>query len=223
MNAGYLIKHVTGTFFFFFIMFICAGRLDFWQGWLYVTIGLIMFTLNYTVLKPDAELLSERSKPGEGIKSSDKKLLGLSFLLTILMFAVAGIDSGRFHLSPGLHWSLYLTGLLLTVTGQLLFLIAQKQNRYFSSALRIQTDRNHTVCEKGLYKIVRHPAYLGSIIQSMGFPLIMGSLWSIIPAGLLILIWIIRTYLEDNTLKSELKGYLDYTDKTPYRIIPLIW
>ena len=66
--------------------------------------------------------------------------------------------------------------MIFTALGQLLFLIAQKQNKFFSSTVRIQTDRDQTVCETGLYKIVRHPAYLGSIIQSLGFPLLFGSL-----------------------------------------------
>lgn len=102
-------------------------------------------------------------------------------------------------------------------------LIAQKQNKFFSSTVRIQTDRGHIVCENGLYNFVRHPAYLGSIIQSLGFPLLFGSLWSIIPISLLIILFITRTNLEDKTLKNELKGYLEYSNKTKYRIIPFVW
>jgi protein-S-isoprenylcysteine O-methyltransferase Ste14 len=139
------------------------------------------------------------------------------------MYTVAGLDSGRFHCSPDFHWSLYLSGIILTATGQLLFLIAQKQNRFFSSTVRIQTDREHIVCETGLYKVVRHPAYLGSVIQSLGFPLLFGSLWSILPVSFLILLHVIRTYLEDATLKKELRGYIDYSLKTRYKIIPYVW
>ena len=139
------------------------------------------------------------------------------------MYITAGLDSGRYHWSPDFHWSIYLLGIILTISGQLLFLIAQKQNKFFSSTVRIQTDREHIVCETGLYKIVRHPAYMGSIIQSLGFPLLFGSLWSIIPIGLLIILLITRTYLEDKTLKNELNGYLEYSTKTRYKIIPFVW
>jgi protein-S-isoprenylcysteine O-methyltransferase Ste14 len=139
------------------------------------------------------------------------------------MYFIAGLDSGRYHWSPVFHRSLFIVGLFLTISGQLLFLIAQKQNRFFSSTVRVQTNRKHTVCETGLYRMVRHPAYLGSMIQSLGFPFFFGSLWSIIPAGLLVILLIIRTNLEDNLLKDKLNGYLEYALKTRYRIIPLIW
>ena len=182
-----------------------------------------MFILNYTILRPDTELLKERSKPGEESKKWDKTILRLSFLVTILMYVIAGLDSGRYHWSPDFNMIICFLGAILTAIGQLLFLMAQKQNKFFSSTVRIQTDREHFVCETGLYKIVRHPAYLGSIVQSIGFPLIFGSLWSIIPAIILITLMIIRTNLEDKTLKAELKGYLEYSNKTLFMIIPLVW
>jgi protein-S-isoprenylcysteine O-methyltransferase Ste14 len=223
MKINYLIKHFTGTFLFFIIIFISAGRIDYWQGLIYVIIGLIMFLLNYTVLRIDSELLNERSKRGEGTKKWDKSILGLSFLITISMYIIAGLDSGRYHWSPNFHWSIHLIGIILTIFGQLLFLFAQKQNKFFSSTVRIQNNREHTVCETGLYKIVRHPAYVGSIIQSLGFPLFFGSLWSIIPISLSIILLITRTNLEDKTLKNELKGYIEYSYRTRYRIIPYVW
>lgn len=223
MKASYIIKHLVGTFFFFVLLFIGAGRFDYWQGLIYVAVALIMFILNYTALKIDSDLLTERSKPGEGTKKWDKVLLGLSFLISIGMYLTAGLDSGRYHWSPKFHWSLFLTGLILTVCGQLMFLFAQKQNKFFSSTVRIQYDREHTVCEKGLYRIVRHPAYLGTIIQSLGFPLFFESVWSIIPVVLLISLQILRTYFEDNTLTEELTGYVEYSDKTRFRLIPYIW
>ena len=223
MKTNYWIKYFIGTFLFFTVIFIGAGRLVYWQGLIYVFIGLLMLVLSFTFLKVDSELLKERSKPGEGAKKWDKTLLGLSFLLTLSMYLIAGLDSGRYHWSPDFHWSLYMVGIILTVIGQLLFLIAQNQNKFFSSTVRIQTDRKHRVIETGLYKIVRHPAYLGSIIQSLGFPLIFGSLWSILPISLLIILLITRTSMEDKTLKNELIGYFEYSNKTQYKLIPYVW
>jgi len=223
MKTNYWIKPFLGTIFFLAIIFISAGRINYWQGLTYVTIGLLMFLLNYTILRIDPELLKERSKPGENTKKWDKMILGLSFLVTISMYIVAGLDSGRYYWSPDFHWCLYLLGIIFTGLGQLLFLFAQKQNKFFSSTVRIQKDRKHTVCETGLYKIVRHPAYMASIIQALGFPLLFGSLWSIIPIIILIILLIIRTILEDKTLKDELVGYSEYTEKTRFKIIPYIW
>jgi protein-S-isoprenylcysteine O-methyltransferase Ste14 len=221
--SQYIIKHLAGTFLYFLILFMSAGHIDYWQGWIYVIIGLAMFTVSHTVLRVNTDLLNERSKPGKGAKKWDKLVLGLSFIIAIIMFITAGLDSGRYHWSPDLHWSLYILGIILTIVGQLLFLIAQKQNKFFSSTVRIQTESEHTVCETGLYKIVRHPAYLGSIIQSLGFPLLFGSLWSAIPISFLVLLLLIRTYLEDRTLINELNGYREYSHKTRYKIIPYVW
>jgi protein-S-isoprenylcysteine O-methyltransferase Ste14 len=223
MKAGLIIKQAFGTLIFFAIIFVSAGSLLYWQGWAYVIIGLFMVIMNFTVFKIDSELMKERAKPGEGAKTWDKLILGLSFLVTIIIFVIAGLDSGRFHWSPGFHWSIFLVGMIFTIVGQLLFLTAQKQNKFFSSTVRIQTDRGHEVCESGLYKVVRHPAYLGSIIQTIGFPLLFGSLWSIIPVFVSIVLLLIRTYLEDKTLKDELKGYVEYSGKTRFRLIPYIW
>lgn len=223
MKTNYIIKHLFGSLLFFAIIFISAGRIDYAQGLAYVAIGLFMVVLNYTVLRIEPELQKERSKPGEDTKKWDKAILGISFLVTILMYIIAGLDSGRYRWSPDFHWSFYLLGAILTTLGQLLFLIAQKQNRFFSSTVRIQINRDQSVCDTGLYKIVRHPAYLGSIIQSIGFPFIFGSAWSTIPICAMIILLIIRTNLEDRTLKNELKGYLDYSEKTRCKIIPYVW
>jgi protein-S-isoprenylcysteine O-methyltransferase Ste14 len=223
MKTSLFFKQVFGMLLSFSIIFISAGRILYWQGLAYVAIGLIMFIMNLTVFKIDAELSKERSKPGAGTKFWDKLILGFSFLITLIMYMVAGLDSGRFNWSPEFCSGIFFTGIILSITGQLFFLIAQKQNCFFSSTVRIQTDRGHAVCESGLYKIVRHPAYMGLIIQKIGFPLLFGSVWSIIPVCVSIILILIRTYLEDKTLKNELNGYIEYSSKTRYRLIPYIW
>lgn len=223
MKSTLFFKQSLGTLLFFSLIFFAAGTIKYWQGLTYTAIGLIMITLNYTVFALDKDLLAERSKPGKGVKKWDKVILALSFIGTITMFIVAGLDSGRYHWSSILHWSLYGIGILLTITGQLLFLIAQKQNRFFSSTVRIQRERGHTVCENGLYSIVRHPAYLGSTLQTIAFPLFFGSLWSIIPVSFSLFLLILRTYLEDITLRQELSGYDEYIKKTRYKLIPWVW
>ncbi len=223
MKSSLFLKQLLGTLIFFALIFLSAGRLLYWPGLIYVALGLVMMVLSYTVLRLDPELAKERGKPGEGAKKWDKSILGLSFLTTLMMYVVAGLDSGRYHWSAEApDWVIGL-GVVMTAAGQLLFLIAQKQNKFFSSTVRIQTERGHTVCDTGLYKIVRHPAYLGSVIQAAGFPLIFGSWWSILPVGLMLLLLVVRTRLEDKTLMEELKGYPEYASRTRYKLIPGVW
>ena len=224
MKTGQLlIKSLTGTLFFLLILFISAGRINYWQGLLYASINIISVFLNSFALSNNNELAEERSRVHEGTKSWDKKILGLSAVTLIITYIVAGLDSGRFQWSPGFHWSINATGTVLILLGEVIFLTAQKQNKFFSSVMRIQTDRGQTVCETGLYKIIRHPAYLGTIVTPIGIPLISGSLWSIMPSVFSIILTLIRTSLEDKTLINELNGYREYTYKTRYRLLPYIW
>ena len=223
MKTGYVFKHIVGSLLFLAILFFSAGKLNYWQGLVYLALGMLMTLLNYTVFSIDPELAKERAKPQQGTKSWDKAILGLTSLATIAMYIIAGLDSGRYHWSPRFPTSVYISGIILTIAGQLMFLIAQKQNRFFSSTVRIQTDRQHTVCDEGVYAFVRHPGYLGFIIQLVGFPMLFGSIWSIIPVAVSIILFITRTGLEDRTLRDELPGYDEFTKRTRFRIIPGVW
>jgi protein-S-isoprenylcysteine O-methyltransferase Ste14 len=218
-----LIKGFATNLVFSAILFICAGRIDYIQGWIFLSINIISTLMNYFTIHKNSELINERSKLGEGIKSWDKLLLGLSALIYVIIIVLAGLDSGRFQWTLNFNWSISIAGIILTVMGQILFLTARSQNNFFSSVVRIQKDRGHIVCDKGLYKIVRHPGYLGMIISLMALPLITTSIWSILPTLIAIILLLIRTSLEDKTLINELDGYLEYTRKTPDKMIPFVW
>jgi protein-S-isoprenylcysteine O-methyltransferase Ste14 len=97
------------------------------------------------------------------------------------------------------------------------------ENQFFSSVVRIQTDRGHMVCDSGPYRIVRHPGYAGNILQQLGIVLALSSLWTIIPAAMALVIAVIRTTLEDQTLQDELPGYQEYARRVRYRLLPGIY
>jgi len=97
------------------------------------------------------------------------------------------------------------------------------ENRFFSVVVRIQTDRGHVVCDSGPYRIVRHPGYAGNILPLAGIVLALGSIWTLIPAMVALIITVIRTTLEDRTLQDELPGYRDYARRVRYRLIPGIF
>lgn len=150
-------------------------------------------------------------------------LLGLGFLLTLVTLVLAGLDSGRFHWLPQLSSGWSAVGVALTTAGMVIFLLAMKENRYFSAVVRIQTDRGHTVCSTGPYSVVRHPGYAGMILGTMGLPFLFTSVWSGIPTLLSTVLLIARTSLEDVTLGKELSGYHDYQRATRFRLIPGLW
>lgn len=223
MKATFLFKALITTLIFSAILFLFAGKLDYPQGWIFLATNVITALMNFWSIRNDPELMAERSSVGAGAKSWDKVILGLSGLVYLANIAVAGLDSGRYQWSPPFHWSVYVLGVVLTIVGQIIFLTARKENKYFSSVVRIQTDRGHAVCDTGIYKTVRHPGYLGMVISLAALPLLTGSTWSTIPTSIAMVLLFVRTHLEDEALKKELPGYTEYAQKVKQRLIPGIW
>jgi protein-S-isoprenylcysteine O-methyltransferase Ste14 len=89
--------------------------------------------------------------------------------------------------------------------------------------VRIQEERGQQVIDSGPYAWVRHPMYLGIIVLMLSIPLILGSLWALIPGGLIGALFTVRTALEDRTLQQELPGYPEYARRIRYRLLPWIW
>ena len=89
--------------------------------------------------------------------------------------------------------------------------------------MRIQKERGHSVVTEGPYRVVRHPGYVGTLISFLATPLALGTPWVYVASGLMALVVVIRTALEDRTLIEELPGYAEYTRQTRYRLLPGIW
>jgi protein-S-isoprenylcysteine O-methyltransferase Ste14 len=135
---------------------------------------------------------------------------------------VAALDDGRFHWLP-LPWWVCVLGYALLIIGMLGVTWAESVNKFFERTVRIQTDRGHHVIDSGPYAIVRHPGYVFISILLVSTPLALGSLWALIPAVLACLVLIVRTVLEDRTLREELAGYEKYAQRVRYRLIPGVW
>jgi protein-S-isoprenylcysteine O-methyltransferase Ste14 len=218
-----LIKGFITNIIFSAILFLCAGKIDYTQGLIFLSVNILSTIMNFLTIYKNTDLINERANLGEGVKSWDKLLLGLSAVIYLIIIVIAGLDSGRYHWASNFSWPLIITGIIIFIFGQILFFAARSQNNFFSSVVQIQKERGHSVCDKGLYKLVRHPGYLGMALTLAGLPLITTSLWSAIPTVAAVILLLIRTSLEDKTLAAELDGYVSYSQKTRYKLIPFIW
>jgi protein-S-isoprenylcysteine O-methyltransferase Ste14 len=214
-------RQVVGQFLFILVvMLITSGRLNWVWLWAYVGVGVCLLAFNSRVVP--REVAAERGQPGEGVKPWDRTLAGLGALATLGVLILSGLDE-RFGWSPPLGTAVHLFGLVLLVLGQLLFTWSMVSNRFFSTLVRIQTDRSHTVAAGGPYRYVRHPGYVGYIAFTLATPLIFGSLWALVPAAITGILMVIRTAMEDRTLRDELEGYKEYSQRVRYRLLPGIW
>lgn len=204
----------------FLILFISAGNLGWLWAWIYIGISLLILIVNSFIIPK--EVIAERGKKKTNVKKWDKIITTLTILPTIGIIAVSGMDF-RFGWSQEVSIIIHIVGILLMIFGNALFTWSMISNKYFSTLVRIQIERNHTVSTGGPYSLIRHPGYVGFILFNFATPLMLGSLWALIPAGIVLILLVIRTGLEDSTLKKELDGYKEYADRVKYRLVPGIW
>ena len=204
----------------------CGGDFGWWQAWVY--------SLLIVAAGIGGRMWAEQRHPGlmaerqnieniQNAKAWDKVLAPLMAVsIGFPLVIVAGLDHRR-GWSPEFPLWLIVLGFILISLGYAFAAWALAENRFFSSVVRIQTDRGHVVCDTGPYRIVRHPGYAGNIPPLVGIVLALGSVWTLIPAAVALIIAVIRTALEDQTLQGELPGYRDYARRVHYRLIPGIY
>jgi protein-S-isoprenylcysteine O-methyltransferase Ste14 len=226
VTARQWIRLVIFYLFIPLVLLVCGGDPGWWQAWVY--------SLLIMVAGVGGRIWAERRHPGllaerqdaqsfQEAKTWDKVLaplmaLSVSFPLVI----VAGLDH-RFGWSPAFPAWLIAPGFILIALGYAFASWALAENRFFSSTVRIQADRRHEVCDTGPYRVVRHPGYAGNITPLPGIVLALGSIWTLVPVVLALIITVIRTALEDQALQQELPGYRDYAERVRYRLLPGIY
>lgn len=207
------------------VLFGSSGRLDWPRGWTYVGLAFV-FNLGSRViiLWKNPALVGERLQGvnKEDAESWDRVLMPLGILLGTIMLIMAGLDK-RFAWSPPLPLWLPIAAFVLIALGYSLSTWATMVNTFFSSVARIQRERRHVVVTTGPYRYVRHPGYAGAVVTSLATPLLLGSLWALIPTVLMVCQLIIRTALEDRLLQDKLEGYRDYAMQVRYRLLPEVW
>jgi protein-S-isoprenylcysteine O-methyltransferase Ste14 len=207
------------------LLFAAAGTVR-WTA-LWVLLGFYFLTTGGWMLwmrRRDPALLKERMTGGAkaDIKSWDKAIIRTYSVLLMVMLLVAPLDAVRFRWSRvplGLQ-GLALLGLFAAWS---LVIWAFRVNAFLAEYVRIQSERGHAVCTTGPYRIVRHPMYLAVIFTILCVPVLLGSLYALIPAGLIVALFVLRTALEDQTLQAELPGYAEYARDVRWKLLPGIW
>jgi protein-S-isoprenylcysteine O-methyltransferase Ste14 len=204
------------------LLFLVAGTWNYWQAWVYLIINMVFLLLMSTVLSPNAELVEERLNPKQGMKGWDKFYFAVTTPMYVIALLLAGLDQ-RFGWTTNMPLAIYWTSVIVYILGQAIFQWARYTNQYFSSVVRIQTDRGQTVCKDGPYKYVRHPGYVGGFLFTITIGLVLGSWYASIPQIIAALMLVWRTAREDRTLQAELPGYAEFAKETRYRLVPGLW
>lgn len=214
-----LVKFLFGFLLVGMLVFLPAGTLDFFNGWLFMSILFVpMFIAGIVMMFKNPELLEKRlnAKEKESEQSLVVKLSGLMFLAG---FVVAGLDFRFkwFVLPKGVA----ITAAVVVLLAYVMYAEVLRENTYLSRTIEVQ--ENQKVIDTGLYGIVRHPMYTSTIFLFLAMPLVLGSVFSF--AIFLFYPFIIakRIKNEEEVLERELNGYREYKNKVKYRLIPFIW
>lgn len=214
-----IVKFLLGVLLVGLLVFLPAGTLDYFQGWLFMAIlfipmfcaGVVMMIKNPGLLASRLDAKEERSK-----QSIVVKLSGLMFLCG---FIVAGL---------GVRFEWYMLPTDVCIVGALLFIIAYmiyaevlRENTYLSRTIEVQAGQK--VIDTGLYGIVRHPMYSATLLLFLSMPIVLGSIWSFLIFLVYPFIIAARLKDEEKFLEEELEGYRKYKKKVKYRLIPFIW
>ena len=207
---------------FALLLFVPAGRLDWPLAWIYIGIIVTYIGGLWLLLeRHNPELIDRRRRIGKGTKTWDKVWLAFFGPVMYGVYIVAGLEArGGATGLPAVLWPL---GFTLFAGGCVLLTWSMLVNPFFEKTVRIQTEHGHEVIDSGPYALVRHPGYLGLVGWMLGTPLMLASAWSFVPATLAIAGIVLRTALEDRTLRNELAGYAEYVSKVHFRLLPRIW
>ncbi|MBR2900906.1 MAG: isoprenylcysteine carboxylmethyltransferase family protein [Clostridia bacterium] len=212
-------KFILGVVLVGLLIFLPAGTLYYFNGWLFMGLLFVpMFLAGIVMMFKNPSLLQKRLDAKEKEREQDivVKLSGLMFLLG---FVVAGLDF-RFGWLI-LPKAVVIVASVLFLLAYLLYAEVLRENTYLSRTIEIQEDQK--VVSTGLYGIVRHPMYSATLLLFLSMPLVLGSLYSFLIFLAYPVLIVKRIKNEETFLEQNLDGYTEYKQKVKYRLIPYIW
>lgn len=203
-------------------LFGSAGRFNWPNAWILLVLNLAAAVTTTVLLASDPALAAERRNTKAG-KSWDKPIVFVVVLLgPVATWITSGLDI-RFRWSEEMGPMSVIAGVVVALLAIVLIAWAMRANTFFSSVVRIQKDRGHSVISTGPYSFLRHPGYTGFAAFTLATPLILASRWAFLPAAATVAVTVVRTALEDGTLQRELDGYADYARQVRYKLVPMLW
>lgn len=223
MDKDLLIQSLTkvslGVIILGLLLFLPAGSLLYWQGWLLM--GILFFPMiiaGFVMLAKNPELLRKRLNAKEEEKEQ-KLVVALSGQIFIAVFLVAGFNwRYRWIMLP--DWAVWVAAGLFLI-GYLLYAEVLRENTYLSRTIEVQ--ENQKVIDTGLYGIVRHPMYMATIVMFLAMPLVLASPISFVIMLLYLPLISKRIKNEESVLEEGLEGYKEYKSRVKYKVIPFIW
>ncbi len=217
--ANALIKFFCGLLMVGLLIFLPAGTVAYFGGWLFIGLLFVpMLIAGVVMYRKNPDFLAKRLDAKEK-QAAQKGVLALSGLMFVAGFILSGLDY-RFGWSQMPSW--------VMILGSVLFLIAyglyaevMRENAYLSRTIRVEEGQK--VVDTGLYGIVRHPMYAVTILLFLTIPVMLGSWYALLIFALYPGIIVIRLLDEEKLLAKELPGYAEYQKKVKYRLIPFIW
>ena len=200
-------------------VFLSAGTVRFWNGWLLIAILFVpMFAAGIVLMRRSPKLLKKRLNAKE--KESEQKLvLVLSAVMFLSAFVVAGLNF-RFRLIVLPAWAAWI-GAALCLAAYVMYAEVLRENAYLSRTVEVQEDQK--VIDSGLYGVVRHPMYAATLVLFLSMGIVLGSPISCAILLLYIPIIALRIRNEEHVLEQGLAGYGAYRKKVKYKVIPFIW
>lgn len=214
-----IIKFLFGVVLVGALIFVPAGTLSFFGGWLLMGVLFVpMFFAGLVMVVKSPNLLKSRLDAKE--KQKDQSLvIKLSGLMFLAGFIVAGLDFryGWFPLPKGVM----IGGAVAFLIAYILYAEVMRENVYLSRTIQVQEGQK--VVDTGLYGIVRHPMYAVTLLLFLSMPIVLGSLYALIIFLAYPFIIAKRIKGEEALLDKELDGYIEYKQKVKYRLIPWVW
>lgn len=217
LNA--ITKFVLGLVLVGGLLFLPAWTVSYPGAWLFLALLFLPMLLMGVVLFAKAPALLEKRLNNKEKEKAQQGVIAFSGLMFPVGFILSALDF-RFGWSSVPVWAVVAASVLFLL-GYATYAEVMRENAYLSRTVEVQEGQ--TVINTGLYGVVRHPMYLATLLMFLPLPLILGSLWGLIPFMLYPVVTVIRILNEEKILTEGLAGYAEYKTKVKYRLIPFIW